>query len=116
MKSRTLRTALLSLACLLAACGSGNNKIGSTVKGTRIAVIEESHKIVADDGVKGAKPAFPPMVVNLSWPQAGYDAQHAMPYAELPTHPHVMWEESIGEGSDSDYKLLARPVMDQGLV
>jgi outer membrane protein assembly factor BamB len=114
MKRRILLFSLLTIA--LAACGGDNNKIGSTVKGTRVAVIEQTKAIDADKSLATDKPTLPQLIVNMSWPQAGYDSEHAMPYAELSPHPRVLWKQSIGDGSSSNFKLLAHPVIDHGVI
>ncbi|MDR3424012.1 MAG: PQQ-binding-like beta-propeller repeat protein [Alphaproteobacteria bacterium] len=110
------RFVFLATTTLLAACGSDNNKIGSTVKGERIAVIEQAKTLEADKGLSNRKPELPREIVNLSWPQAGYDSEHAMPDVEVSKHPRIVWQSDIGEGSDSDFKLLAHPVADRGTV
>ena len=115
-KNGLARIVLLSAAALLAACSDPANKIGSTVKGERISALEATKMLEADKGLKGSKPALPHSIVNFSWSQAGYDSEHAMPYAEVAAHPAVLWEQSIGEGSDSDFKLLAHPVVEHGIV
>jgi outer membrane protein assembly factor BamB len=107
---------LLALVGLLAACGDPANKIGSTIKGERIAVIEQAKALEADKDIPSAKPVLPRMVVNKNWQQAGYDSEHTMPYAELSPHPHIVWKQSIGDGSDSDFKLLSHPVVDKNVV
>jgi outer membrane protein assembly factor BamB len=114
--NRSLRIIVLSLAVLLAACGDSGNKIGSTIKGTRVAVIEQAKSLQPDIDVKAAAPTMPHSIVNMSWPEAGYDSEHAMPYAQLSPHLHIVWKQSIGEGSDSDFKLLSTPVIDRGVV
>ncbi len=101
---------------LVGACDTEGNKIGSTIKGTRVAVIEQTKTLEADKDMGGVKPTLPHMIVNMSWPQSGYDSEHAMPYAELSPHPHIVWKQSIGEGSSSDFKLLAHPVVDKGII
>jgi len=113
-RQKITRLILLTMMVALAACGEDSNKIGSTVKGTRIAVIEEAKTLEADKDLKVNTPSLPRMMVNMSWPQAGYDSEHAMPYTELAPHLHIIWEQSIGEGSDSDFKLLSHPVVDHG--
>ncbi|MDR3449199.1 MAG: PQQ-binding-like beta-propeller repeat protein [Alphaproteobacteria bacterium] len=110
------RLAMLSLLTMAAGCGETMNKIGSTVKGTRIPVMEQAKSLEADPSLASAKPALPRMIVNLSWPQAGYDSEHAEPYVEAPVHPHIEWKTGIGAGSDSDFKLLAHPVADHGVI
>ncbi|MDE2029612.1 MAG: PQQ-binding-like beta-propeller repeat protein [Alphaproteobacteria bacterium] len=111
-------TRIVTLAALvaLAACADSGNKIGSTVKGKRVAVMPAPQALQADASLQDRKPDLPPMLVNFSWPQAGYDANHVMPYVEFSQHPKIVWEQSVGEGSDSDYKLLAHPVADRGSV
>ena len=106
---------LSSLGTLLVACESGD-KIGSTVKGDRIAVMVQAKTIEADKTASAAKPQLPRGIVNLSWPQTGYDSEHVLPPAEMAAHPQMIWKSRIGEGSDSDFKLLAHPVIDHGVI
>jgi len=115
-RNNLARIFLLSAIALLAACGEDNNKIGSTVKGTRVAVIEQAKTIEADKDLKTSAPSLPHMIVNLSWPQTGYDSEHAIPYSEVAAKPKVLWKKSIGDGSSSNFKLLAHPVIDHGTV
>lgn len=115
-RNNLARISLLSAMVLLAACGEDNNKIGSTVKGERIAVIEQAKTLEADKDLKDSTPSLPRMIVNLSWPQTGYDSDHAMPYSEMAAKPKVIWKQDIGEGSSSNFKLLAHPVVDHGTV
>jgi len=110
------RVLFLSMLVVLVACSSDNNKIGSTIKGTRIAVMEQNKNLEADKDLLGAKPVLPHEIVNLSWPQVGYDSDHSIPYAEMSPHPQVLWKANIGEGLDSDFKLLVHPVMDHGVI
>jgi outer membrane protein assembly factor BamB len=107
--------ALLSVVAL-AGCGGNANKIGSTVKGTRLAVLDHTKTLEADRSVEDSKPQVPEQVANADWAQAGYDASHAMPNSALNAHPAKIWSASIGSGSSSDYKLLVRPVVKGGLV
>ena len=107
---------IMMIALLTLAACDKNSKIGSTVKGKRVAVLEQSHKTEPDKDISGAKPVLPPIEVVKDWPQAGYDAVHKMPNAAVDAHPKEIWSSDVGEGSDSDYKLLAKPVTGGGLV
>lgn len=109
--------AALALVLLLALAGCGtDSKIGSTTTGKRIAILEQAHKIEPDKDLGGAQPKMPAIEVVKSWPQAGHDASHLMPNAAIDAHPKEIWKAHIGEGSDSDFKLLAKPVAGDGLV
>ena len=110
------RVLLLSAATLLAACSNSASKIGSTAKGERISALEATKVLEADKGLTDSKPVLPHSIVNFSWSQAGYDSEHAMPYAEVSAQPKVLWNVNIGAGSDSDFKLLAHPVIERGVV
>ena len=100
----------------LAACGSDSNKIGSTVKGTRIAIMDKTKTLEADSTTKDIKPQVPGPVANSEWAQAGYDSAHIMPNAAMGAQPAKIWSVSIGDGSSSDFKILARPVVKDGVV
>ena len=108
---------LVSVLCILfVSCSSSSDKIGSTVKGTRIAVIENTRTIRADPDLEGFKPDLPDIILNKDWAQPGYDASHVMPNVKLSVHPQKLWTVDIGQGSNSDFRLLARPVIADGLV
>ena len=107
---------LVSVLFALAACGSSGNKIGSTVKGTRISIVEMAKQATPDSDVPNHKPELPEPAANQNWPQAGYDPTHVMPNAALADQPKEIWSADMGQGSDSDFKLLARPVINNGSV
>ncbi len=110
-------TFLSVAACLwLAACGNTGAVKGSTIKGTRIAILEKVKTIEPDKELKDAKLQLSEMVDNAAWPQAGYDTAHHLPNAIVAEHPKEAWRADIGDGSSSDFKLLARPVVSHGRV
>lgn len=113
-----IRIAAVLAACLLmlVACGDDKSKIGGSVKGKRIAILEQAHKIEADKDLGGAKPQLPPIQVIKGWLQTGYSTANLMPNAALDIHPKQIWSASIGDGSDSDFRLLAKPVTGEGKV
>jgi len=117
MNGKTMvRILCVSSVALLAACAGDANKIGATVKGERVAVLEQASVLEADPGLEGTAPSFPRAIINFSWPQAGYDSEHVLPSVQASTAPHVLWKADIGEGSSSDYKLLAHPVADRTTI
>lgn len=107
---------VLALSILLTACGGTNAKIGSTVKGTRIAVMEKSTEVKADKAEGDSRPQLPEMDYNRDWPQSGHNVTHMMPHAHLSGEPGIVWKTNIGDGSDGDFKLLAPPVVQDGVV
>ena len=112
-------TALICVGLALVACSSTAKPIGSTVKGTRIAVLDQANDKNNDfikEAVPDTKPQLAPNFENAAWPQAGYDAAHVLPNAGLGDHPREVWRVDVGNGSDSDYKLLARPVVSHGHI
>ncbi len=115
-KKTSLRVFLFSVMALIAACESKTNKIGETIKGDRIAVIEPPGAQKIKDERPGKAPLLARPVFNLSWPQAGYDGEHAQPDAQASLRPQILWKADIGEGSSSEFKLLAQPVLSRGIV
>ena len=117
MKSMSLMTVIVALSLVaLAGCGSHNNKIGSTVKGTRLSIMDHTKTLQADSSVKSTVLTTPASVSNNVWGQAGYDATHVMPNAAFGAAPAKLWAASIGAGSSSDFKILARPVVKDDTV
>ncbi len=106
---------LFSALALLSACAESGNEIGSTIKGQRIAILEQGKTLGADkEGFSSV--SLPDKIVNLSWPHAGYDPLHAIPNVDASSQPEIIWTSDIGEGSSSNFKLLARPVGARGTL
>ncbi|HEU0117967.1 MAG TPA: PQQ-binding-like beta-propeller repeat protein, partial [Alphaproteobacteria bacterium] len=102
-------------ATALGAC-EVEHPIGSTIKGTRIAVLPNNKGVEADKELTGQKPEILETMMNSNWPQAGFDAEHHMPNAAVSDHPQEVWTANVGTGSSSDFKLLARPVALDGRI
>ncbi len=106
----------LIAAATLAACNASTNKIGSTIKGDRVSVLEPARTLDVGKGLQENAPLLSRETLNLSWPQSGYDAYHAMPNAQASAQPKIVWKNGIGNGSSSDFKLLAHPVAGRGRI
>ncbi|MBV8059921.1 MAG: PQQ-binding-like beta-propeller repeat protein [Alphaproteobacteria bacterium] len=107
---------LLAISLLVSACSGSGAKIGSTVKGTRIAVMENKTAAKADKDESESHPQLPDMQVNHDWPQSGQNVLHVMAPAQMAAQPSIAWQTNIGSGSDSDYKLLAPPIVQDDIV
>lgn len=103
------RALLFSAMAAIAACSNSANKIGSTIKGDRLSVIEQARTLESDKKAEGAAPTLSREIVNLSWPQIGYDSDHAMPNAQTSAQPKILWKASLGEGSSSDLRFWRAP-------
>jgi outer membrane protein assembly factor BamB len=105
------------LALTVAACNTANPiKTDKEDQAKRIAIMTATAKIEPDKDLAGTKPQVPGPYENKDWPQVGYNPEHAMPDAELSDHPKKIWSSGIGDGSDSDFRLLAQPVVAAGTV
>lgn len=123
---RLYRGGIVALVLLLALGGCdtiggwfnspGAEKGSTDAKKQRITIMEAAKTIEPDQSLAGVKPQLPPVLNNPNWPQAGFDTLHVLPNAALSLHPEEVWRTDIGEGSDSDFKLLARPVISGGTV
>ncbi len=117
MKFQSVLVIALSIMLLsLSGCGSSGDKIGSTVKGARVAVMDDNKTIKADSDIQNVKPEIPEITQNQVWPQAGYDTVHVLPNAAIAADPKEIWRIDIGSGSSSDFKILARPVIGNGRI
>jgi hypothetical protein len=108
--------ALLIVLVVVSACSDSAKKIGASVKGERVNVMEQTKSIKADPDLQHERVQLPELVNNRNWSQVGYDTSHVMPHANVKAAPEEDWSRSIGEGSDSDYRILSRPVVDNGVV
>lgn len=110
------RLALVVVASLgLAACSSwlGENA-APPLPGKRISVL--SREKTLEPEVKELEIKLPPPEPNEDWPQAGGYANHAMHHMEVGDRLERQWRTGIGEGAGSRARLLAQPIVAEGMV
>lgn len=110
------RLALGMVAVLgLSACSSwmGDNA-APPLPGKRISVL--SREKALEPEVKDAEIKLPPPEPNSEWPQAGGFANHAMHHMEVGDRLERQWRTGIGEGAGKRARLLAQPVVAEGLA
>lgn len=96
---------LLSATCLLASCSDEKKKL----EGTRKAVVDYTASVVID--TPDEKPIFTEeLTLNDGWPQAGGQADHALPSLNFSNQFSPLWTSSAGSGSTSEAKLLSTPI------
>lgn len=111
LKSLLAIAFVLSVLLSLGACSGADNKIGTTVKGTRVAILDNTKTLKADADLQENKPSLSRSIDNSQWLESGYDTAHVIPNADIALHPQILWSADIGEGSSSDFKLLTRPIV-----
>lgn len=111
----------VGLAVLLVSLSGCHSLFGSSdddvkPQGKRIAVLDNSHKPIVDRGLDSFRVELPVATHDADWPQAGGNLDHAMPNPALSAALKPFWHADIGHGSDSDFRLLALPVVAAGKV
>ena len=125
-----LSTALLAGLTLLAGCSSFGSGLSlpslndinpfaekeEKLPGKRIAVIKQVD-ITSGEIAEAAKPvALPPMVANVAWSQPGGVPSNAPGHLALAGALKTLWRSDAGEGSSSDGRLIASPIVYEGRV
>ncbi len=121
-RSSVILVAVVSCV-MLAACdlfdGVFGNEDERILPGERIAVLTKTDDLVAGSPSLNPSPArvvLPRPVVNPSWPQEGGSASRAMGHLAASGPLLKQWQVNIGEGSSSERRLLARPIIGDGRV
>ncbi|MGE4011258.1 MAG: PQQ-binding-like beta-propeller repeat protein, partial [Alphaproteobacteria bacterium] len=117
-----IRTLALSAVCgaALAGCstidGLFSEKKGPPLPGARVAVLLQDEGISPDRALAEVKIELPKPAANPAWPQPGGYPNHAMHHLALGPAPQRAWSSSIGNGSGRYQRLLAQPVLGDGLI
>jgi outer membrane protein assembly factor BamB len=112
----TRRAALLA-PLALGGCGLFDDWFGTTKKplpGKREAVLPSHRGLDVDEGV--GKVVLPPPVQNAAWPQAGGNPAHLMGHLATAERLSRAWTSDIGAGGGYRRKILAQPVVADGVV
>jgi len=112
------RRAALLAPLALTGCGLWDRWFGETPKppipGRREPVENSGSGLVVDPSAP--KVVLPPPVRNAAWPQAGGNPAHDMGHLAGQPDLSQAWTVSIGEGGGYRRKILAQPVVGNGLV
>jgi outer membrane protein assembly factor BamB len=115
-------SAISALLLALSACSTlglsnkDEDKKLVDAKGKREAVSTNAQQVKANAGVGADWIKLPETVKNTAWPQAGDNAQNAPEHAALAAKLTRVWRSSIGDGTGRGLRLLARPVIDDGVA
>ena len=119
---RVRRTAILGLAMLaVGACDAlpdflGEDDEGPPLPGQRISILAVDRGLNPDASLLDQPILLPRPYGNESWSQPGGTASHAMYHLELGDVPKSLWRVDIGEGEDDDSRILAQPLVVNGVV
>lgn len=86
------------------------------LKGERIPVMIGAKKVEADPKLADIEISLPPAFENTDWPQPGGNAAHVMQHLALADAPKKAFSVSIGTGSDGERRLLASPIVADGVL
>jgi len=112
------RIALVAgLAILVGGCGTWfGDKDAPPLPGERLSILVHARTIEPDPDLAGAEILLPPPSVNPEWPQAGGYANNAMHHVEVADTPRRAWGVSVGAGVTAEQRIVARPIIADGLV
>lgn len=109
--------ALSLLAITLTGCGGGAGYLldfrkDVVITGKREPVLGTEG---TDEVTKPAEPlVVPPQQANASWAQPGGNPSHSLQHVALAAAPKKLFSSDAGEGSDSNGRLTAPPIVDGG--
>ncbi len=116
--------AALGFAGLLGACSTFGDAYDSIfpgpaeqiLPGQRIAILSLDRGLHPDPAVAEMQVQLPEPYVNRTWSHFGGNSEHAMYHLALGDSPRRVWTADIGEGSSDDRRLLAQPLVVEGVV
>jgi outer membrane protein assembly factor BamB len=125
MMSRPFRIVAAAAAAVLLLGGcSVTDTIGgwfsspskSKLKGQRIPIMSLDESVKPDVALKDIAIVLPPPYRNTDWPEPGGYADNAMYHLEASGPLQQIWDQDAGEGSNSDSRLTAPPIVAGGKI
>ncbi|WP_374653146.1 PQQ-binding-like beta-propeller repeat protein [Dongia sp.] len=112
-RAGVLLAASLAATAMLGACGP--NKV--PLPGDRVSVLQQSSENAADPTLGEIAVRLPKPYVNSDWAQVGGNQAHAMYHLQATSDILTeVWSADIGSSADSTNRLLAEPVVADGMV
>lgn len=103
----------LSAVSLLAAC----DKTKVPLPGDRVSVLQMSSQNAADPTLDEMAVRLPKPYINKDWAQVGGNQAHAMYHLQASSDVlSEVWSADIGSAADSANRLLAEPVVADGII
>lgn len=109
---------LLPLASLTG-CGLWNRWFGDDkppLPGTREPILPPRRGLEITPGASPPRITLPPVVSNEAWPQPGGNPTHTMGHLAAAPALREVWRVNIGEGGGYRKKILASPIVADGVV
>jgi outer membrane protein assembly factor BamB len=104
----------------LTACGPDWDYFGDPppppLPGERIAILQLEQELTADPSVEDTPVVLPPPLATPNWPQNGGLVDKAMLHIDVPGNLDRQWSADIGEGSGRFRRLIAAPVVANGVI
>lgn len=88
----------------------------ANIRGERVSVLPTARTVTADPRLANEPVKLPRPTVNAEWPQPGGFADNVMHHLSASGELNDEWSSSVGQGSTSDSRLTASPVMAAGKV
>ncbi|MBL8707608.1 MAG: PQQ-binding-like beta-propeller repeat protein [Rhodospirillaceae bacterium] len=111
------RAMWLMLVLLLAALSAACSKTKVPLPGERVSILQLNTELSADPALTDIAVRLPKPYVNTDWAQAGGSASHAMYHLQAGGDVLTeVWSRDIGSSAGSSQRLLAEPVVADGLV
>ncbi len=112
---RGLATVLI-FGGLTGACDWFGESTPPPIPGTRLSVLSLDRRVQPDPALATLAVELPRPVENAEWPQAGGYPNHVMHHLALGDSPKVAWRVDLGESGGDDRRILATPVVANGMV
>ena len=107
-------------AIFLSACDTDWDYFGDPppppLPGERIAILQLEQDLITDPSVENTPVVLPAPLPTPNWPQNGGLVDKAMLHIDVPGNLERIWSASIGEGSGTYRRLIAAPVVANGVV
>ncbi|HUO99205.1 MAG TPA: PQQ-binding-like beta-propeller repeat protein [Rhizomicrobium sp.] len=88
----------------------------SKIKGERISIMATDESIRPDPSLKDVPVVLPAPYRNTDWPEPGGYASNAVYHLQASGPLTQVWEQTAGDGSGTDSRLTAAPIVAQGRI
>lgn len=115
MTNQILRCLAISVVGVLALAACDKPKV--PLPGERVSVLQLNTELNADPTLADVPVRLPKPYINDNWAQVGGNPTHAMYHLQAAGDAlNLVWTADIGDSADSSQRLLAEPVVSEGLV